>query len=69
MTLQEYFADKKRGARVALAQELGITQVWLSQLISGRQVCSPELALKIEKLTEGAVTRMDLRPDLFGEVA
>ena len=69
MTLQEYFNDKKRGSKDALARELGITRTWMSQLINGRQVCSPELAVEIERLTSGAVTRKDLRPDLFGEVA
>ena len=69
MTLQEYFADKKRGAKDALAKDLGITRTWMSLIISGREVCSPELAVEIERLTEGAVTRKDLRPDLFGEVA
>lgn len=69
MTLQEYFNDKKRGSKDALARELGITRTWMSQLINGRQVCSPELAVEIERLTAGAVTRKDLRPDLFGEVA
>lgn len=69
MTLQEYFADKKRGAKDALARELGISRTWMSQVISGREVCSPELAVEIERLTGGMVTRKDLRPDLFGEVA
>ncbi len=69
MTLQQYFEDKKRGAKDALAKDLGISRTWMSQLISGRQVCSPELAVEIERLTNGAVTRKDLRPDLFGEVA
>jgi DNA-binding transcriptional regulator YdaS (Cro superfamily) len=69
MTLQEYFADKKRGAKDALAKDLGITRTWMSQLISGRHLCSPELAVEIERLTQGAVTRKELRPDLFGEVA
>jgi DNA-binding transcriptional regulator YdaS (Cro superfamily) len=69
MTLQEYFADKKRGAKDALAKDLGISRTWMSLIISGREVCSPELAVEIERLTEGAVTRKDLRPDLFGEVA
>ena len=68
MTLQEYFAGRKRGAKDGLAKELGITRTWMSQIISGRQVCSPELALNIERLTEGQVTRKDMRPDLFGEV-
>jgi DNA-binding transcriptional regulator YdaS (Cro superfamily) len=69
MTLQEYFADKKRGAKDALAKDLGISRTWMSLVISGREVCSPELAVEIERLTDGAVTRKDLRPDLFGEVA
>lgn len=68
MTLQQFFMDKKRGAKDALAKELGISRTWMSQLIQGRQVCSPELAVEIERLTSGQVTRKDLRPDLFGEV-
>ena len=68
MTLQQFFTDKKRGAKDALAKELGISRTWMSQLIQGRQVCSPELAVEIERLTSGQVTRKDLRPDLFGEV-
>ena len=69
MTLQEYFADKKRGAKDAMAKDLGISRTWMSLVIAGRQVCSPELAVEIERLTQGQVTRKDLRPDLFGEVA
>jgi DNA-binding transcriptional regulator YdaS (Cro superfamily) len=69
MTLQEFFVGKKRGAKDALAKELGISRTWMSQIISGREVCSPELAVEIERLTNGEVTRRDLRPDLFGEVA
>lgn len=68
MTLEEYFSDKKRGAKDALAKELGISRTWISQLIHGRGVCSPELAVEIERLTNGAVTRKELRPDMFGEI-
>ena len=69
MTLQQYFSDKKRGAKDALAKKLNISRTWMSQLISGREVCSAELAVEIERLTAGAVTRKELRPDLFGEVS
>lgn len=68
MTLKEFFADKKRGSKDALAKDLGISRTWMSQLINGHQVCSPELAVEIERLTGGLVTRKELRPDLFGEV-
>jgi DNA-binding transcriptional regulator YdaS (Cro superfamily) len=68
MTLQEYFSGKKRGSKAGFAADLKITRTWLSLLISHRVVCSPELALEIERVTNGEVTRRDLRPDLFGEV-
>jgi DNA-binding transcriptional regulator YdaS (Cro superfamily) len=34
-------------------------------VISGRETCSAEMAAQIHKLTNGAVSREDLRPDLF----
>jgi DNA-binding transcriptional regulator YdaS (Cro superfamily) len=68
MTLDEYFADKPRGAKVALANKLGVSKTWMSLLVSGREQPSAGLALMIEKFTKGAVTRKTLRPDLFGEI-
>jgi DNA-binding transcriptional regulator YdaS (Cro superfamily) len=68
MTLREYFDSQPRGAKADLSKKLGITRTWMSQIISGRRVPSPELAREIEALTLGAVTRRDLRPDIFGEV-
>lgn len=69
MTLQDYFKDKKRGAKNAMAKDLGISSTWMSLIISGRKVCSAELAVEIERITGGLVTRRELRPDIFGEVA
>jgi DNA-binding transcriptional regulator YdaS (Cro superfamily) len=68
MTLEEFFRDKPRGAKVELARKLGITKTWMSLLTSGRQVPSPELAHSIERHTLGKVKRQDLRPDLFGRI-
>lgn len=68
MTLEEYFRDKPRGAKVDLARGLGISKTWMSLLTSGRSVPSPELAHLIERLTRGQVTRKELRPDLFGRI-
>lgn len=68
MKLSEYFAGKPRGAKADLAAKLGISRTWMSQIISGRRICSAELALAIEQLTLGEVKRVDLRPDLFGEM-
>lgn len=66
MKLNEYFIGKPRGTKAKLAERLGISRTWLSQVISGKKLCSPELALAIEDLTSGAVGRADLRPDLWG---
>ena len=68
MTLEEYFRDKPRGAKIELARKLGVSKTWMSLLVSGREVPSAGLALMIEKFTKGQVTRKSLRPDLFGEI-
>lgn len=69
MTLQEYFSDKPRGTKIALARKLGISKTWFSLVISGRQLPSPELARDIELNTGRKVKRADLRPDIFGKTA
>lgn len=69
MTLKEYFKDKPYGAKAAMAKALGLSRTWLSLIINGHQVPSPGIALEIERLTNGEVRRVDLRPDLFGEVS
>lgn len=68
MTLKEYFSTKPYGSKAKLAKALGISRTWLGQITNGFKVPSPELSLEIERVTEGCVKRVDLRPDLFGEV-
>ena len=43
-----------------LAVIAGCTQGVISHLVRGRRTPSPRLALKIEKATDGHVTRMEL---------
>lgn len=69
MTLEEFFKDKPRGTKVALARKLGISKTWLSLIISGRKLPSPDLARDIESYTSGKVKRAVLRPDIFGKIA
>lgn len=69
MTLEEFFKDKPRGAKVALAKNLGISKTWLSLIISKRKLPSPDLACDIELLTGRKVKRAELRPDLFGKLS
>lgn len=68
MTLQEYFESKPHGSKAEMAKAIGISKTWMALIISGQKVPSPELALEIEQVTKGEVRRVDLRPDLFGEV-
>jgi DNA-binding transcriptional regulator YdaS (Cro superfamily) len=68
MTLSEFFEAKPRGAKIAMAKKLGVSKTWLSLIISGRQVPSPELSGAIERYTKGMVKRTVLRPDIFGEL-
>jgi DNA-binding transcriptional regulator YdaS (Cro superfamily) len=65
MKLSEYFSTEPLGARGEMAEYLGISLTWLSLLIHERRTASAALAVKIEKATQGLVTRKDLRPDLF----
>ena len=65
MTLEEYFKEEPLGAVKEMADYLGISTTWLSLIIHAKRNPSPKLAIKIEEVTIGLVTRKDLRPDLF----
>jgi len=67
MTLKEWFLTKPRGAKAAMAEALGISRTWMALVIAGRRKPSPERAIIISRMTNGEVTKADLRPDLFGE--
>jgi DNA-binding transcriptional regulator YdaS (Cro superfamily) len=63
MNLKTFIKDSERGTAAVLAQQLGISPSYLSQLASGLAPISPERAVDIERATKGAVTRKDLRPE------
>ena len=66
MTLTEFFETKPRGAKAEMARKLGLSKTWMSLVISGKKLASPELSAAIERQTKGQVTRKILRPDIFG---
>tara|TARA_Y100000310_G_scaffold270535_1_gene284418 strand:- start:272 stop:508 length:237 start_codon:yes stop_codon:yes gene_type:complete len=57
-----------RGQRVKFALTLGVTRGYLDILCSGAAVPSGDLCRTIESETLGKVTRIMLRPDLFGSI-
>jgi DNA-binding transcriptional regulator YdaS (Cro superfamily) len=68
MTLDEFFFTKPRGSKIEMAKAIGVSKTWMSLVISGRQLASPELSLAIERYTKGQVKRKTLRPDIFGDI-
>ncbi len=73
MNLREWL-DQPGNTQTKLAEKIGVTQGLVSQWLNwleGRtdNACRllAERAIEIELATEGAVTRQELRPDLFGD--
>lgn len=52
------------GGQVATAEELNRTQALISKLLNNKAKVSPLLAMKAEKVTNGAVKAIDLCPKL-----
>lgn len=63
MNLKTYFSTLERGGATHLAEKLGVSISFLSQMASGAAAISPARCVAIEQATEGAVTRQELRPD------
>ncbi len=57
-----------RGMRGAFATQIGVSGSHLGKMCSGHHPPSPELCVTIERATLGRVTRLMLRPDLFGDL-
>lgn len=49
-----------------IANAVGSSPAYISQIAYGHRDPSPVLAQEIERATGGAVTRGDLRPDVYG---
>lgn len=62
MNLKQYI-QSGRGLAASLAERLGVSQSYLSQMTGGIAPISPERCVAIEQATDGAVMRWDLRPD------
>jgi DNA-binding transcriptional regulator YdaS (Cro superfamily) len=61
MNLNDYLEAKESAA--SLSAKIGVTPVLVSQWRNGVRQIPIERCVAIERATEGAVTRQDLRPD------
>lgn len=62
MKLKNYIKQSPKGEAKRLAECLGVSKSYMSQMISGLAAVNPERCVVIEKETLGVVTRRDLRP-------
>ncbi|WP_072270889.1 transcriptional regulator [Serratia marcescens] len=62
MKLKQYISTLKRGGAKKLAEKIGASPSYLSQMASGVSPVPPALCPAIEEATSGVVTRADLRP-------
>ena len=53
------------GSQSELARAIGVNRALINHMTAGRRAITAEMAVAIEKVTKGAVSRADLRPDLF----
>lgn len=51
------------GGQTAFARIVGVSQPTIADVISGKKLAGPKLAVAIEQATKGAVTRKGLRPN------
>ena len=73
MKLIEYLTLGPRGQGTALAAKLGVSQPTVSDWANGKKPISEKRCVAIERLTDGMVTRVELRPhdwqDIWPELA
>ena len=55
------------GQQSELAKRISVTAQAVNQWVGGLRPVPAKHCIAIEEATEGAVTRYDLRPDVFGQ--
>ncbi len=55
------------GSQAKLAAAANVSQQAISAALNGSRSISAEMAVAIERATQGHVQRADLRPDIFGK--
>lgn len=55
------------GSQAALADAIGKSRPFINDMLHGNKRVPAELCVPIEESVNGAVTRYDLRPDVFGD--
>lgn len=67
MKLSDYLRKLTPAARETFAKRSETKVAYLYQVAGGHRSCGPKLAVRIEQASRGAVTKQELRSDLFGK--
>ena len=67
MELKDFLLMTKKEKREAFLEGCGVTLGHLRNIYVGTKKPSAELAVRIEKCSDGLVKRESLRPDLFSK--
>ncbi|MGS0976158.1 YdaS family helix-turn-helix protein [Burkholderia glumae] len=62
MDLKTYLSSLERGGASKLAEQVGVSASFLSQMAAGSSAISPARCVLIERATGAVVSRRDLRP-------
>lgn len=68
MNLEIIAAVRLFGSQTEFAKIVGVKQPSVFSWMSGKTKPSAKNAIQIEKATNGALTRAEIRPDIFGSV-
>lgn len=63
-----HWVNQKRGRSLAMSQALGVSAPVVSDWVTGKKAVPVERCVFIERATDGAVTRQDLRPDDWQDI-
>ena len=69
MDLKAFMANLTTAEKRTLAEHAGTKLIYLHQIAGGFSTLSARLAIRIERATNGVVTREELRPDIFGPLS
>jgi len=61
-------SHNKKGSLSQLSVEAGMSFYHLTRVAAGLSILTPENAMAVERVCGKAVTRADLRPDLWGDL-
>lgn len=65
MNLVDYYTSLTPEQKKTLADRLGTSQAYVSQIFYGHRKAGVKILARIELATDGVVTPSDLRPDIY----